>query len=626
MLKTQNKSRLKRSQLPKILSTFDFQLLTNVMLPQLFNSNTRAQILGLFLSKENPRHFIQEIVRLTDLDVASVHRELKNLEEIGLFKSETEGKQKYFTLDLSNPFVKPLRQVVLTWQNSNLQKLDFIGFAKDGFPLIMQPAMQPSLNNSFLKANGIQSTLNTTLIHQKPDGSDLYFNQLDLENIANEFQTKIISNPKWFINLANEAKDNAQKLTKEFQALIKNQNLETATETQISVLVEKFAYILGQIDQYGWLQTGIEFNQNKFNRELFKILEKLKTEFKHNLQSVFSLLTTPLENTLAHNETLAVLELYKQITNDSKALQYFQSKENRFINRYLWQDFPEIQNAINRLSLDYGWLGFGRVGPIWENTHYIKTLQEFAISKLDANELQLNFNKHIQKILETQNEYSLVLDQKSRQIFEAYRESILAKIYRKEYTSILFWQLQDLLGEIAKRKNMTLQEIRNFYPLEIAELLQNITISRDQNQNWDQHLAIFTSKGVDFIDAKTTSEYLQTHQIQNQSPNAPKVVFGHTVVAGRIRGKIYREIDSKTQRLEDFSIVITTTLTKNLEKNQSKILGLVIPRTKNPDPKLSIWARSHGIPCIDGVDEMELIEKAQMIDLDATHSKATEII
>ena len=74
------------------------------------------------------------------------------------------------------------------------------------------------------------------------------------------------------------------------------------------------------------------------------------------------------------------------------------------------------------------------------------------------------------------------------------------------------------------------------------------------------------------------------------------------------------------------SIVITTSLTKNLEKNQAKILGLVIPRTKNPDPKLSIWARSHGIPCIDGVDEIGLINKAQMLDLDATHSKATEIV
>jgi hypothetical protein len=596
------------------------------MLPQLFNSNTRAQILNLFLSKENPRHFIQEIVRLTDLDVASVHRELKNLEEIGLLKSETEGKQKYFTLDLNNPFTKPLRTLVLTWQNSSQQKLDFIGFAKDGFPLIMYPAMQTSLSNDFLKKYDIKSTLNTTLIHQKPDGADLYFNQKDLEKISNEFQSKILSDPKWFVNITQNAKAITQKLTLKFQNLIKNNNLETASDVQLIEMIQEFTNTLGQIDQYGWLQTALEFNQAKFNQRLFKIIESLEDEFKADKQSVFCLLTTPLEPTLAFKETTQLLQIFKQISKDRQALQYFQTRENRHINRYLWQDFPLIQNAINSLSLEYGWLGFGRIGPVWSHDHYINSLQQFSVSNLNAKELEINFQKHNQQILETQKKYSLVLDQKSRQIFEAYRESILAKIYRKEYTSILFWLLQDLLTEICRRKNISLAQIRNLYGFEIIQLLQNQKIERQSNLDLSNHLAIFTEKGIDFIDPGSTGEYLQINQIQNQSPNAPKVVFGRTIVAGRIRGKIFRENDSNDQILKDLSIVITSAFTKNLEKNQSKILGLIIPTSQNPDPKLSIWAKSHGIPCIDGVDEIELIEKAQMIDLDATHSKATEIV
>ena len=87
---------------------------------------------------------------------------------------------------------------------------------------------------------------------------------------------------------------------------------------------------------------------------------------------------------------------------------------------------------------------------------------------------------------------------------------------------------------------MTLPQIRNFYSFEIIKVLKNESVYRDQNLNWDQHLAIFNAKGATFIDDKSSNEYLQTHQIQNQSPNAPKVVFGHTVVAGRVRGKIYR--------------------------------------------------------------------------------------
>jgi len=58
------------------------------MLAQIFGSNARVKIMKTFLSKPEQKYYTRQLARDLNLQVNSVRRELKNLEEIGLIKQE----------------------------------------------------------------------------------------------------------------------------------------------------------------------------------------------------------------------------------------------------------------------------------------------------------------------------------------------------------------------------------------------------------------------------------------------------------------------------------------------------------------------------------------------------------
>lgn len=57
------------------------------MLEKLFGSHTRVKLLKLFLLHHKQRYYIREIARNLGLQLNSVHRELANLEELGIIRS-----------------------------------------------------------------------------------------------------------------------------------------------------------------------------------------------------------------------------------------------------------------------------------------------------------------------------------------------------------------------------------------------------------------------------------------------------------------------------------------------------------------------------------------------------------
>ena len=62
-------------------------------LEQMFGSNTRARLMGLFLQHPDEAFFVRELTRRIDAQLNSVRRELKNLMEIGLI-SEKAGDNR----------------------------------------------------------------------------------------------------------------------------------------------------------------------------------------------------------------------------------------------------------------------------------------------------------------------------------------------------------------------------------------------------------------------------------------------------------------------------------------------------------------------------------------------------
>lgn len=80
------------------------------MIDALFGSKTRVKLLHLFLNNPNRSFYVREITRKIDEQINSVRRELANLQNIGIVKSENSNNNRlYYEVNQSYTHFKPLQ-------------------------------------------------------------------------------------------------------------------------------------------------------------------------------------------------------------------------------------------------------------------------------------------------------------------------------------------------------------------------------------------------------------------------------------------------------------------------------------------------------------------------------------
>jgi len=83
------------------------------MLKHLFTSNTRVKLLTLFLTRPDDEFFVRELTRTLDEQINSVRRELENLKKMGLLKSRSRSRRKFFTVNKKFLLFRELQSIIL---------------------------------------------------------------------------------------------------------------------------------------------------------------------------------------------------------------------------------------------------------------------------------------------------------------------------------------------------------------------------------------------------------------------------------------------------------------------------------------------------------------------------------
>lgn len=81
------------------------------MIDALFGSKTRVKLLHLFLSNPGRAFYVREITRKIDEQINSVRRELANMMNVGIIKSENSNNKLYYEVNQEYVHFEPLRQI-----------------------------------------------------------------------------------------------------------------------------------------------------------------------------------------------------------------------------------------------------------------------------------------------------------------------------------------------------------------------------------------------------------------------------------------------------------------------------------------------------------------------------------
>ena len=78
----------------------------------LMNAKLRRKLLTYSFTHSDENYYVRELSSLIDEDPGNLSRELKKLEDEGLFTSVTKGKVKFYSLNKKYPVFKELKKII----------------------------------------------------------------------------------------------------------------------------------------------------------------------------------------------------------------------------------------------------------------------------------------------------------------------------------------------------------------------------------------------------------------------------------------------------------------------------------------------------------------------------------
>lgn len=77
-----------------------------------FRSKARQLLLAYFFTNPTARHHLRDVAQRLNVDPSNLSKEFARLEREGLFRSEVNGRQKYFQLNRQYPLFDEVRKIV----------------------------------------------------------------------------------------------------------------------------------------------------------------------------------------------------------------------------------------------------------------------------------------------------------------------------------------------------------------------------------------------------------------------------------------------------------------------------------------------------------------------------------
>jgi len=78
----------------------------------LLNTKTRRKLLTYSFTHSDENYYVRELSGLIDEDPGNLSRELKKMEDEGLYTSVTRGRAKYYSLNKKYPLFKELKTII----------------------------------------------------------------------------------------------------------------------------------------------------------------------------------------------------------------------------------------------------------------------------------------------------------------------------------------------------------------------------------------------------------------------------------------------------------------------------------------------------------------------------------
>lgn len=597
------------------------------MLETIISSQARLAILSLFFKHKDKKYYAREVVKELNLDQANVHKELANLLKGEFLSTEAIAGKKYFFANPQGKFFSELESMFKKYNDVKAgEEIFCLEEMPNYYPLFTSPAWNAGMAAEFSALYGFKSSLKTLVTIFQDNFCQLLTSKSDFYELSAEIFQRVKADAQWREKYIGDLDYRVAALY-QAAARLKKTNLKACSDIELANIFAEFFKIYTDLHLLHIPQTVLDFGEGTFSKYLMNYLEPKVKSADLSLGDVFSVLTTPVQPSKSAEEYRALLLILKDIISDTKLKEYFSFTETRIIAEELNKINKQLALKIKKHTADFGFLGYGMVGPAWNQEYFIDILSSLIRQKINPRKALLEIEDNKSKIENRQQELAkkLKIDDEHLGVLKFARDLVFTKGTRKDAIFCALSVLENLYKEVGRRHYLSLRQVRYLDPGELIKLLQGGKVSAEllnERYNFSIYYSRRNPETEVFLTGAKAKEFVAKLNIIKEEIGDVKILAGDCASPGRARGeaKVINVI-ADMSKMNPGDILISIATTPDLVPAIKKAAAIVTD-VGGITCHAAIISRELGIPCVVGTKiATKIIKDGMIIDVDATHGK-----
>jgi phosphoenolpyruvate synthase/pyruvate phosphate dikinase len=416
-----------------------------------------------------------------------------------------------------------------------------------------------------------------------------------------------------------------------FAEQARHSSLQNLSDEELARLYDELAKKQEKSHAPGLPWIILEFEHQLFTRYLMRHLESRIKErgAKHSVGEVFSILTTPTEESLAQKEEKSLLRIGVKVQADEVMWSFFNKGTPAEIEAKLPVLNPVVDRMLEEHYKRFCWLPYMYEGPAWSKRYFIEVLAGLVKQNADLRGMLEKQSKQAASIEEKQEKLvaELGLDQHHARLIEIARGLVFTKGFRKDCLYHGMWCLEPLLEELEKRLRLPLKLVRRLMPWEIRPALVKRQYSREALEERWKHYVYYVHEGRrELLTGREACAFMKRLDLEKIVVEEAKDLLGNCACPGSARG-IVKLVDSTEDmaKMREGDILVSHATNPDLVPAMKKAAAIVTD-LGGITCHAAIVSRELKIPCVVGTKiATKALKDGDTVHVDATHGKVTKL-
>ncbi len=349
---------------------------------------------------------------------------------------------------------------------------------------------------------------------------------------------------------------------------------------------------------YGVMLPILDFQKFSFvEKNLDKILKKYAPR---DYKTYYKFFTAPAHDSFAREQEIALLKMMEKwgdkLSKNIASLGIEDIKMNH----------PSCYEDIKKHTENFAWVYYAYAGPGFTDGNFLKFIKSYVEKGVFPNERLNSWKKEKENTNKGKNEFikSYNLTNFERFILDITGEMVWSKPIRKDYQSIIYYNLEKVQKELAKRIFVTLDQIRST-PIEDLSnaIFENTDIDIERVNSLNKLHVIMPFKGgiMEVLSGQDALNLSNNHvKREGKIFEDVKELVGKCACEGQAKGTA--KIINKTEdmdKMNDGDILVSVATTPNIISAMKKASAIVTDEG-GLTCHAAIVARELQIPCVIG--------------------------